>query len=262
MNDAPYSGKHVELTYRANVADVVWRSERLNLFTPVVADELAEVFSRVSASSARAMLLRAVGKVFCGGVDVSVFTSFAGSEGADFSGRSLALVRQLEDLPIPTIAAIHAKNLTIGLELALGCDIILASPDASMGLVEVNVGLTPAGGGLQRLVARVGLTKATRMVFFGEVVSAADLQNWGLVDSVVDQEHLLNTAQALAGTLGSGPTQALIAAKTMLRISRDHGVNAADAATPGIAGPIMSTHDAQVGTRALLHREQPSFVGR
>ena len=104
----------------------------------------------------RALVVRAEGKVFTGGVDVHVFAGKSHAEGAEFFEDLVKIVHKLEDMPLPTIASVHALCLTAGFELALGCDILLAGESARFGLVERVVGLTPGMGGTQRVAERAG----------------------------------------------------------------------------------------------------------
>src|ERR1035441_7049610 len=93
--------------------------------------------------------------------------------------------------PGPTIAVVHALNLTIGFELSLGCDLMWAAEDASFGLVEATVGLTPGGGGTQRLVARAGVARAAELVMTGSIYPAAEMHQWGVVNRILPPAALL-----------------------------------------------------------------------
>ena len=143
-----------------DVAELVISAPPLNLFDGQLAADLESALDEVAVltrdGTARAVLLRAEGQVFCAGVDVHEFQGLGPSQGAVLMARFLSLVQTLERLPVPTIAVVHALNLTIGFEFSLGCDLMWAADDASFGLVEATVGLTPGGGGTQRLVARAG----------------------------------------------------------------------------------------------------------
>ena len=132
-----------------DVAELVISAPPLNLFDgQLIADletALDELGALIRTRAARAVLVRAEGKVFCAGVDVHEFQGLGPARGAVLMARFLALVQTLERLPVPTIAVVHALNLTIGFELCLGCDLMWAAEDASFGLVEATVGLTPGG---------------------------------------------------------------------------------------------------------------------
>ncbi len=197
-------------------------------------------------------------------LDVHEFQGLAPAAGASLMARFLALVQTLEGLPVPTIAVVHALNLTIGFELTLGCDLMWAAEDASFGLVEAAVGLTPGGGGTQRLVARAGVARAAELVMTGDIYPAAEMHQWGVVNRILDKAVLLEQARAFAARLAAGPTAATAVGKRLLATARDHGVAAADARTPREGGRIFATGDLPAGITSLLEQgpRQATFRGR
>jgi enoyl-CoA hydratase/carnithine racemase len=251
-----------------DVAELVISAPPLNLFDGQLAADLEsaldEVGTLVRDRAGRAVLLRAEGKVFCAGVDVHEFQDLGPSQGAALMARFLALVQTLERLPVPTIAVVHALNLTIGFELSLGCDLMWAAEDASFGLVEATVGLTPGGGGTQRLVARAGVARAAELVMTGDIYPAAEMQQWGVVNRILAPAVLLEQARSFAGRLAAGPTAATAIGKRLLQTARDHGVAAADAITPRETGQIFATRDLHAGLASLLEHgpHQATFKGR
>jgi enoyl-CoA hydratase/carnithine racemase len=254
----------IRLESHGDVAEVVWAAPKLNLFTPQVAGAFEAVLDELP-HDIRALLLRAEGKVFCAGVRVQEFTVMDDRAGADFSRRLLTLVQRIEALPVPTIAVVHALNLTIGLELALACDFIWSAEQARMGLVEATVGITPAAGGTQRLVARAGIGHATEMVFTGRTYDASRLDDWGVVDAVLPADELLPRARDFAAELAAGPTAATAIAKRIIAVARDRGTAAADEITPELAGPVLLSEDAAIGVQTMLAEgpgAKPAFRGR
>ncbi len=275
------------VTRTGDVAELVISAPPLNLFDGQLATDLENALDEIIAQCwpggktprnpplpgeplppdprwARAVLLRAEGKVFCAGVDVHEFQGLDPSQGASLMARFLALVQTLERLPVPTIAVVHALNLTIGFELSLGCDLMWAAEDASFGLVEATVGLTPGGGGTQRLVARAGVARAAELVMTGDIYPAADLHQWGVLNRLLPSAYLLEQARAFAARLAAGPTVATAVGKRLLQTARDHGVAAADAITPRETGRIFATADLSAGITSLLTQGpgQATFQGR
>jgi enoyl-CoA hydratase/carnithine racemase len=251
-----------------DVAELVISAPPLNLFDGRLAADLGAALDEVAAltrdGAARAVLLRAEGQVFCAGVDVHEFQGLGPSEGAVLMARFLALVQTLERLPVPTLAVVHALNLTIGFEFSLGCDLMWAAEDASFGLVEATVGLTPGGGGTQRLVARAGPARAAELVMTGDIYPAAEMHQWGVVNRVLAPAVLLEQARAFAARLAAGPTAATAVGKRLLQTARDHGVAAADAITPRETGQIFATRDLAAGLTSLLEQgpRRATFEGR
>lgn len=258
----------VHVTRTGDVAELVISAPPLNLFDNELAADLESALDEVTALSreraTRAILLRAEGTVFCGGVDVHEFQGLGPSRGAVLMARFLALVQTLERVPVPTLAVVHALNLTIGFELCLGCDLMWAAEDASFGLVEATVGLTPGGGGTQRLTARAGSARAAELVMTGDIYPAAKLHQWGVVNRLRPAAVLLEQARAFAARLAAGPTAATAVGKRLLQTARDHGVAAADAITPRETGQIFATRDLPAGLASLLEKgpRQATFEGR
>jgi enoyl-CoA hydratase/carnithine racemase len=251
-----------------DVAELVISAPPLNLFDGQMIADLAAALDELAAlareGAARAVLLRAEGTVFCAGVDVHEFQGLGPAQGAVLMARFLTLVQTLERLPVPTIAVVHALNLTIGFELCLGCDLMWAAEDASFGLVEATVGLTPGGGGTQRLVARAGVARAAELVMTGDVYPAAEMHQWGVVNRLLPAAALLEQARAFAARLAAGPTAATTVGKRLLQTARDHGVAAADAVTPREVGQVFATRDLADGLTSLLEHgpRQATFEGR
>jgi enoyl-CoA hydratase/carnithine racemase len=275
------------VTRTGDVAELVISAPPLNLFDAQLVTDLEDAVDEIIAQCwpggttprnppvpgepippaprwARAVLLRAEGKVFCAWVDVHEFQDLGPAQGAALMARFLALVQTMERLPVPTLAVVHALNLTIGFELSLGCDLMWAGQDASFGLVEATVGLTPGGGGTQRLVARAGVARAAELVMTGDIYPAAELHQWGVVNRVLPADGLLEQARAFAARLAAGPTAATAVGKRLLQTARDHGVAAADAITPRETGQIFATHDLPAGITSLLTQGpgKATFQGR
>ena len=244
------------------VAEIVWDGGDLNLFTTATASAFEDVLDALPGD-ARAVLLRAEGRVFCGGLDVTQLTELDATSGTALMQRLIGVCARLEALPVPTVVAVHALNLTIGLELALACDVIVTAPGVRMGLVEAKVGLTPGAGGTQRLVARAGLGRATEMVFSGDTYLAEDLLAWGVVDRIASDD-LLGDARATAARLAAGPTVALAAGKRLLRAAATQGVAAADAITAATVGALFGSADVAIGVDAIRthQRDTVRFTGR
>jgi enoyl-CoA hydratase/carnithine racemase len=254
--------------YDGGVAELVICAPPLNLFDgTTIADveiAVAEIAARIDVGEVRAMVLRAEGKVFCAGVDVHQFQNLSSAEGGRLMGRFLSLTQAIEALPVPTLAVVHAMNLTIGFELSLGCDLIWAANDATFGLVEPTVGLTPGAGGTQRLAARAGASRAAEFAMTGDIYSAEEMHLWGVVNRLWPADALLDEARTFAHRLANGPTLATAAAKQILQTTRDHGVAAADAITPRITGAILATEDLAAGITSLLEQgpRKATFLGR
>jgi enoyl-CoA hydratase/carnithine racemase len=207
----------------------------------------------LAADPPRGVLFRAEGRAVSGGVDVNVFAAIEDvPEAEQLWVDLLAISDAVESLPCPTVFAAHALCLTAAFEIALACDIILATPSAGFGLVERVVGLTPAMGGTQRLAERAGTGRARELVMTGSVYDAATLERWNVVNRVLEEDGFDEAARAFAQDLASGPTRAHAATKTIIAAFRAGGVPAATAATPAAAGGLFATEDLRNAVASFL----------
>lgn len=237
-----------------DVAVLVLDDPPLNLFTERTFVAMREARDAVAASDARAMVFRAEGKVFTGGVDVGrVFADVSGSEeGARLAADGIRELQAFESLEIPTLSLVHGLCLTAGLEASLGCDMIWAAEGSQFGLVERVVGLTPFGGGVQRMAERAGPARAREFVMTGGLYDAEKMLEWGVVNRVVGADELLEKGMKFAHQLAAGPTVAHAATKRLVRAYLDDGIAGADATVPEIAGPLFETEDLKNAVRSFL----------
>jgi len=235
----------------------------LNLFREETQDALEACVGEVESSDARALVWRAEGDLFTGGVDVNLFQRMVESGDRREDGL-LPVAQRLEALEIPTLSLLHGVCLTWGLEIALGTDLIWASESARIGLVEAGVGLTPGAGGTQRMAQRAGVARAAEFVFTGGFYDAQTLHGWGVVNRVLPDPDLRPKGMKFAHRLGDGPTKAHAATKAILRAFRDGGLPAADAITRDQMGALFQTEDLQNAVKTFL-AEGPgkaTFEGR
>jgi enoyl-CoA hydratase len=258
MAEAP-----VRLERDGAVASLVLSDPPLNLFNDRTFSSLNECLAQVTISDARALVWRAEGDVFSGGVDVHGFqTDRRGSE--EMFGALLSTVRKVEALPIPTLALVHALCLTAAWEFSLGCDMIWAGQSAQFGLVEAVVGLTPGAGGTQRMAERAGPGRAREFVMTGGLYDAETMERWNVVNRVVPDDELLEKGMRFAQRLAAGPTKAHAATKRIVRASLEDGVDKADRETPKVAASLFETEDLQNAVKSFL-TEGPgnaTFEGR
>ncbi|MEH3055186.1 MAG: enoyl-CoA hydratase/isomerase family protein [Patulibacter minatonensis] len=254
----------LSLTRDGDAAILTIAAPPLNLLTAELTEELDRAIAELEAAPPRALLVRADGKVWSGGVDVEQFAGRSAQGGHELWVRLLGFTQRLEALPCPSVFSAHALCLTWGLELALGCDLLIASPKAKFGLVEKVVGLTPSMGGTQRLAARAGNARAKAFVFSGELYGAQEMYEWGVVTHLVDPEELDDRALALTRELAAGPTIAHNATRTILQAQASGGVAAADALVPTVCGDLFATEDLQNAVRSFLDvgPGNATFTGR
>jgi enoyl-CoA hydratase/carnithine racemase len=236
------------------VGVVTLESPPMNLFDADVVTGLEAAAAEAEGSGARALVVRAEGKVFTAGVDVHVFDGLSSSDANEFAQRLLRLANRFEDLPFPTLACVHGLCLTAGFELSLACDMIWAAESAKFGLVEIVVGVSPFMGGTQRVAERAGPARARELVMTGGLYEAATLERWNVVNRVLPDGELAEKAQRFAQRLAEGPTLANAATKRVVRAYLDGGVRGADRATPDIVAPLFDSDDLKGAVRTFLER--------
>jgi len=253
-DEIPAAGEPIRLERDGAVAVVILDDPPLNLFTERTFEAMRAARDQVAGSDARAMVFRAEGKVFTGGVDVGrVFADVEGSEqGKRLAQDGIRELQAFEALEIPTLALVHGLCLTAGLEASLGCDMIWAAEESQFGLVERVVGLTPFGGGVQRMAERAGPARAREFVMTGGLYDAGKMLEWGVLNRVLPAEDLLEKGMKFAHQLAAGPTVAHAATKKLVRAYLDDGIAGADAVTAEIAGPLFDTEDLKNAVQSFL----------
>lgn len=240
-------------------------SPPLNLFDVNMIDDLQSAIADVAAAPPRALLIRAEGRAVSGGVDVHVFSGLTPEQGSRLWDELLGMIDALEELPAPVVFAAHALTLTAAFEISLACDLIVAARKAKFGLVERVVGLTPSMGGTQRLAERAGSGRARQLVMTGEIYPAEELERWGVVNYVFEDEEFEARSRALAEDLAAGPTKAHAMTKHVLKRFREGGIPAADEAIRTEAAELFATEDLQGAVKTFLEHGGPGhaeFHGR
>jgi len=254
----------IKLDREGDVGILALDSPPLNLFDDRMINDLVQGLEELEGEMLRALVVRGEGDVFTGGVDVHVFDDKTPEQAAALFRDLIAIVHKLESLPFPTIASVQGLCLTAGLELSLGCDLLLAAEGARFGLVERVVGLTPAMGGTQRMAERAGPARAREFVMTGGLYDATTLEGWNVVNRIYPDGDLREKTMEFAQSLATGPTKAHAATKRMVRAFLDHGVRGADDRIGDIAAPLFATDDLQNAVDTFL-AEGPgkaTFQGR
>ena len=178
-------------------------------------DDLHETLGLIAQDpTVRVVVFRGAGdRAFCAGADLTEF----GTAPSQAIARQVRFERdvwaRLFTLPKPTIAAVHGFCLGSGLEIALGCDLRIATPDARFGLPETNLGMIPAAGGTQTMPRVIGLSRALDLLLTGRTILADEALRIGLVNRVTPQDQLFAVAETLASELAQGDPEAVSSAK-------------------------------------------------
>jgi enoyl-CoA hydratase/carnithine racemase len=243
------------------------RPEKRNaLHRELIGELVAAVTAAEREPDVRAVVLYGEGPVFSAGVDFGMLAGdVQGEERAPFRslvGDMQAALSRLEAVEKPVIAALHRYVPGLGLELALACDLRVATADCELGLPEVRVGLVPDVGGTTRLVRTVGYARAKELIMTGRMIPAAEALAIGLVHRVVPAGDHLAAAAALAAEIAANAPLAVGLAKRLVDLGAGldkHTFQAMELLAQSI---LLHTDDAREGARALAERRAPRFTGR
>ncbi|MFF5302916.1 enoyl-CoA hydratase-related protein [Streptomyces sp. NPDC013161] len=223
------------------------RPEARNALNPELIDDLSTVLREADTDPAvRAIVLTGAGTVFCAGMDLKAFAKGGGKfDGLVWFFR--------EGITTPVIAALNGSALAGGFELALACDLVVAAEDAKLGIAEVKRGLFAAGGGTT-LADRVPLAVALEMGLTGDLVTAADAKQFGLVNRAVPAGEVRETALTLAGRIAENGPLGVAMTKRLMRERRW--------AEPEEVESVFRSADAVEGARAFAERRSPVWTGK
>jgi len=201
-------------------------------------------------------------RAFSAGADINMMKTGGSLEARRSSQLGQRMANEVEDLEKPVIAAINGYALGGGLELAMACDLRIASENARLGQPEINIGLIPGWGGTQRLPRFVGKGVAKEMIFTGKMIDAKDAERLGLVNAVVPADQLKATVEQLATEIVNKPPVAIKLAKELINNSTETNLRTGMAHESEAFGILGSTEDFKEGTAAFLEKRKPKFKGK
>ena len=237
----------------------------MNLITDQLLTELDAALATLEAAAAgdvRAVVITGAGeRAFSAGSDVNAFESHTGAAGRPHFKREEAAMSRLARLPMPTIAAIEANALGGGLELALACDIRVASERAHLGLPEVRLAVTPGAGGTQRLARVVGVGRAKELTLTGRVIDAYEAEQIGLVNRVAGTGHAREAADEIAAEIAERGPLAVREVKRLIAQSTELDIDAGIAAEIDASERVFNSEDMREGVRAFFDKRPPKYRG-
>jgi enoyl-CoA hydratase/3-hydroxyacyl-CoA dehydrogenase len=258
--EAGYEAAPVKLDTRGSTAIVWLDNPPANSLASAVVEGLARAWEDLVERGARAMILASPNPtLFCAGADIKAFTAWDADSGAAHLERIHALGRSWERSPVVTIAAVNGMALGGGCEVAMACDVRIAGTSASFGQPEINLGIIPGFGGTQRLARLVGPAKALEMNTVGDPISADEAYEYGLVNRVVPDHELFDTALAWARKYAG---QAPVAIEQIKQVSHAADLDEGLAAERGAFLRAFTSEDAREGITAFIEKRKPEFRGR
>ena len=251
----------IKYEVKDNIAYVtVNRPEALNALNPQVLDELYECFTLFENTPDTAVaILTGEGRAFVAGADIVAMSTMSTMEGRNIGIKGHKLMNYMESIEKPIIAAVNGFALGGGCELAMACDIRIASTKATFGQPEVGLGIIPGFGGTQRLPRLVGRGMAKYMIYTGDPIKADEAYRIGLVEKVVEPDELISTSEEIANKIASKAQLAIGLAKTAINDGFNLDMKIASKLEIESFGELFSTEDQKEGMAAFLNKKAAVF---
>ena len=243
-----------------NIAIITFnRPEAMNALNNQTRAEFGQAIEDVAMDDAiKVLILTGSGKAFVAGSDIKEF-----NETTPFAAHNIKrLGEMVEKLEKPVIAAVNGFCLGGGNEIAMGCDIIIASEKAKFGQTEINIGIIPGGGGTQRLPRLIGVCRAKELIYTGDIIRAEEADRLGLVNRVVPMDELMPAAKELAKKIAAKSAAALKLAKTAINRGMQTNLESGLKYEYELYSLSLSLEDKLEGVNAFLEKRAPKFVGR
>ena len=232
----------------------------LNALNSVVLRELGEwVDKEAKDKILKAIVITGEGKAFVAGADIKEMLPLDPAGAMEFGVLGASVFRKIELLPLPVIAAVNGFALGGGCELALACDLRIASEKAKMGQPEVGLGITPGFSGTIRLPRVVGVAKAKELIYTGKVIKADEALAIGLVNEVVAPEELMEKAMGLARMLAANSGSALALSKEAIDRGLQTDIDSAIKVENDLFALCFAHEDQKEGMNAFVEKRQAAF---
>lgn len=240
------------------------RPEALNALNTEAYAELSALFTNIEKDrEVRVVIIAGSGKKsFVAGTDVAEMQSKTNVTIREIQTLVREVLEKIEKLPRPVIAAINGFALGGGLELAMACDLRIASENARLGQPEINLGIIPGGGGTQRLTRLVGIAKAKELVYTGDMVDANTAHNIGLVNKVVPPDDLMAEVERIAQKIAEKGGVALSLAKAAISGGSNMDLSSGLDLEMQCFALCFATEDQKEGMSAFMDKRKPQFKGR
>jgi 2-(1,2-epoxy-1,2-dihydrophenyl)acetyl-CoA isomerase len=257
----PYQAIRYEVTAGMALITLA-RPEVMNALNTQMRAELTVALKRAGAE-ARVVVLTGAGRAFCSGQDLGDGTSVAGLDlERVLRDEYEPVLHAINDAPVPVIAAVNGIAAGAGANLALACDVVIASEKAAFLQAFTRIGLIPDAGGTYFLPRQIGMARAMGAALFAERISARQAADWGMIWEAVPEVDFDHHWRARAAHLANGPTLAYRAVRQALRASPENGFTAQLELEARLQGACGTTRDFGEGVMAFIEKREPQFEGR
>jgi enoyl-CoA hydratase len=254
--------KTVKLQFEGPIATIILnRPDVLNALNSQLLEELKLALDELKQHrELKVCIMTGAGdKAFVAGADIKELSSLDPFGASAFSMKSDVIKQKMDELGIPFIAAVKGYALGGGCELAMACDMIIASDDAKFGQPEINLGIIPGFGGTQRLTRLVGKGIAMELVLTGDIITAQQAKEIGLVNRVVPKEKLMDEVKAIASKIASKSKTAITMAKRAIDYGIETDIKTALEIERDAFAMLFSTEDHTEGLHAFIEKRKPVF---
>ena len=236
------------------------RPDAMNSLNNELLNELNCALEQIdSDEQIRVLIITGEGRAFVAGADIEQMSTMNVQQGKEFGVQGSAVFRKLENISKPVIAAINGFALGGGCELALACDIRIASNKAKIGQPEVGLGITPGFSGTQRLPRLVGEGKAKELIYTAKAITAEEALAIGLVNKVVEPQELLNAAMQMAKTIAKNAPIALKLSKEAINRGMQTDIDSSIAIENNLFALCFGTQDQKEGMKAFFEKRPPEW---
>ncbi|MEC0242882.1 enoyl-CoA hydratase/isomerase family protein [Paenibacillus dokdonensis] len=239
------------------------REAKLNAMNSIMMSELTDCFQKLDEQTdVLAIILTGCGKAFMAGADIEEYSGFDLGAFFAFQNKGRQMYRAIEECSKPVIAAVNGYALGGGFEMVLACDLVIASDKAKFGLPEINLGLVPGGGGVQKALRAVGPYVAKEMLMTGRFLLAEEARELRIVNRVAAPEQLLDAAVAMAKDIAGKAPLAVQGLKKLVNEGRDASLESAQAYDRAYLANLFYSADAKEGISAFVEKRPPVFKGK
>ncbi|WDV44489.1 short-chain-enoyl-CoA hydratase [Clostridiaceae bacterium M8S5] len=239
------------------------RPKALNALNTKVLQELNTALDLIEKNSdIKVLVITGIGKAFVAGADITEMKDLNVEQAREFARFGALVFRRIELLEIPVIAAVNGFALGGGCELAMCCDIRLASEKAKFGQPEVGLGITPGFSGTQRLPRIVGIAKAKELIFTGNIIGALDAEKIGLVNQVVEMDKLLEETISMAKSIAKNAQLAVKYSKSAINRGIETDIETGIEIEKDIFALCFASEDQTEGMNAFVEKRKPEFKNK